>query len=147
MKPISYDESMSSQALGAVMPSLAPDSGAARGELQGETQSVPSPGYSPQTQAIIAERDTFAANAAATKAELGETQQQLLYWRTIALRNWADALADAEAQPSKVEELTKQVEDLQRALAEIQGTVSWRVTTPLRSARTVAGMAKRRVVG
>lgn len=56
---------------------------------------------------------------------------ELVRWRTAALTRWSEAVA-AEA-PSSVDEA--ELVHLRREISNLYGTVSWRVTTPLRLAR------------
>lgn len=90
--------------------------------------------------AELAARDA-ALNAATSRAEaeLAQVTEQLLSWRARALASWAQAMV-AEASPSAASsaELTAARNEIHRLLTHIhimQGTVSWRVTAPLRAVR------------
>ncbi|WP_426592769.1 FkbM family methyltransferase [Cellulomonas sp. McL0617] len=59
-----------------------------------------------------------------------------VHWRTLALTAWADAVAASDPRPDA--RLEEQTEHLRAQMAALQGTVSWRVTRPLRGVRRVA---------
>lgn len=83
--------------------------------------------------AELAERD------ATFDAELAQASEQLLFWRARALTLWADAMvADASRSAASSAELTAANKEIHRLLTHIQvmeGTVSWRITAPLRAVR------------
>lgn len=79
------------------------------------------------------------ARDAAFDAELAHLTDQLLFWRARALTSWAEAMV-AEASPSAAPsaELAAARDEIHRLLTHIhvmEGTVSWRVTAPLRAVR------------
>lgn len=59
---------------------------------------------------------------------------ELVRWRTAALTRWADAVA-TEPDRSSVDQA--ELDHLRREITNLYGTLSWRVTAPLRLARRV----------
>lgn len=88
----------------------------------------------------IAARDA-AIDAAKSRAgaELEQTIEQLLWWRARALASWAQAMvADGSSSAASSAELSEARDEINRLLTHIhvmEGTVSWRVTAPLRAVR------------
>ena len=73
--------------------------------------------------------------------EVLDLRAQTAHWRTVALTHWAEAAADsAGLGPRDTEEL----DQLRSQLVEIQQTLSWRVTRPLRGVRRVIDRVRRR---
>jgi len=113
--------------------------------------------------ALIAERDKLAALVPALKAENSKliaqdrliaerdaAEQQLLYWRARYLQNWGERVegtAAPRANPAIAAEnarlrqeearLMARETELLKEIEALRHTVSWRVTKPLRSVRTV----------
>lgn len=65
--------------------------------------------------------------------ELQELRDQVAHWRTIALTQWADALAGALARSGRGSQ--PEAEHLHRELEAMRQTLSWRITRPLRAVR------------
>jgi len=65
---------------------------------------------------------------------------QVVHWRTIALTQWADALAEALERSRGGDE----AERLRRELEAMRQTLSWRITWPLRFVRLMAGRVRSR---
>lgn len=83
-----------------------------------------------------------ALDAEAERARLDDAREALLrqsvHWRTIALTQWADALARSRGVVPQATD-----DGAARELEAMRRTLSWRVTRPLRLARRVAGRVKR----
>lgn len=69
-----------------------------------------------------------------TELDRDAALEQVVHWRTVALTQWADAIAAAAGRGQGGDE----AEQLRREILAIQQTLSWRVTKPLRSARLMA---------
>jgi FkbM family methyltransferase len=61
------------------------------------------------------------------------------HWRTTALSHWADAISRDSQQQADLRRLRAQVKKLRIELKAVRQSTSWRVTRPLRSARTALG--------
>jgi hypothetical protein len=68
-------------------------------------------------------------------SELAEANRQLLYWRSASIRSWGNAMVDHGDE----------VEALREVISVMRGTISWRVTAPLRKVRNMQRAAARRV--
>lgn len=86
------------------------------------------------------ERDRLAADLQAAQDDsarwqhrLALTVQETVRWRTAALQRWNDAVGQASATHASSEVVRVRAE-----LDAIRQTVSWRVTRPLRTARSLA---------
>jgi hypothetical protein len=75
-----------------------------------------------------------------TEQDRDAASTQVVHWRTIALTQWADALAEALERSRGGDE----AERLRRELEAIQHTLSWRITGPLRSVRLMLGRIRSR---
>lgn len=67
--------------------------------------------------------------------EVVDLRAQVVHWRTLALTQWADALAEASGRSSGGDGETEQ---LRQEIQALQQTLSWRITAPLRRAKLVA---------
>ncbi len=70
-----------------------------------------------------------------TRSDLGSTQQELIRWRGKVLARWAEAAAGSgggavEGRPNH------EVIHLRQELAATRGTLSWRITAPLRAVQS-----------
>jgi FkbM family methyltransferase len=81
--------------------------------------------------------------------ERQELLEQTGHWRTVALTHWADTVSQGVGmsrntdQDSELTQARKQLVALQSTIAAIQGTVSWRLTRPLRGVRRVIDRVRR----
>ncbi|MGW6131530.1 hypothetical protein ACWFNE_16030 [Cellulomonas sp. NPDC055163] len=80
-------------------------------------------------------QDALAARLAALEAQHDEALRQLVRWRARALDSWSTA-ASEHGGPDQ--------DSLRRELEALRSTLSWRVTRPLRAARTVAARLRGR---
>lgn len=91
------------------------------------------------TEELEARDAAFDAAKAEGEAEIAQTIEQLLFWRARALTTWADAMvADDSPSAASSAELISARNEIHRLLTHIhvmEGTVSWRVTAPLRAVR------------
>lgn len=67
--------------------------------------------------------------------EVADLRAQVVHWRTLALTQWADALAEASGRSSGGD---GEAEQLRQEIQALQQTLSWRITAPLRRAKLVA---------
>lgn len=84
---------------------------------------------------FTAELDAVKSQA---EAELAQTTEQLLFWRARAISTWAEAMGGEASSVASSAELTAARNEIHRLLTHIhvmEGTVSWRVTAPLRAVR------------
>jgi hypothetical protein len=92
-----------------------------------------------QAETELTTRKALDAAKTRAEAELARTTEQLLSWRARALASWAHAMvADASPSPASSAELAAARDEIHRLLTHIhvmEGTVSWRVTAPLRAVR------------
>jgi FkbM family methyltransferase len=79
--------------------------------------------------------DQLAAAKAQHSDQLAAANRQALYWRSVAIRSWGNAMVDHASE----------VAALRKAISVMRGTVSWRVTGPLRKVRKVQRALARRV--
>lgn len=70
-------------------------------------------------------------------ADLADTTRQLLFWRARALQAWAAPVAGAGSTPlaGELAAANAEISRLLEHIAVMEGTVSWRVTAPLRVVR------------
>jgi FkbM family methyltransferase len=92
--------------------------------------------------------DRYQSLAHATALETAnELLHQATYWRTTALRGWGDALGgqlDQLRRSQAEERLEARVRHLEDELAAMHRTLSWRVTRPLRTIRTLPDIVRPR---
>jgi FkbM family methyltransferase len=74
--------------------------------------------------------------------ELQELRAQVVHWRTLALTQWADALAEASGRARAGG--GAEADQLRGELEAIQQTLSWRITRPLRMAKSAVSRVRRR---
>lgn len=67
---------------------------------------------------------------------------QLTHWRVLALTRWADAVGSGAASTSEASDL--EAKHLRSEIEAMHRTLSWRVTRPLRTVRTVTAAVRRR---
>jgi FkbM family methyltransferase len=72
-------------------------------------------------------------------AQIIELNALVTHWRTTALARWADAVSTDARQQAELRRLRAQVKKLRGELKQVRASTSWRVTRPLRSARTIIG--------
>jgi FkbM family methyltransferase len=93
--------------------------------------------YQTQAQATaLRERQEEAESRETALRERQELLRQTLHWRTIALTSWADTVSqgvDVSRNAGRDAELAQ----VRGELTSVLGTVSWRVTRPLRGVRRV----------
>lgn len=77
----------------------------------------------------------------AAQHELAKVRTQAVHWRTVALTQWADALAEASGRSRGG---GTEAEHLRRELDAIQQTLSWRITRPLRITRSIVSRVRSR---
>ena len=68
--------------------------------------------------------------------------KQTEHWRTIALTHWADAVSHAVVLPRDAGH-SAELDDARKELVAIRGTLSWRITRPLRGVRRLIDRARR----
>lgn len=73
--------------------------------------------------------------------DLAEVRAQVVHWRAIALTAWADALEEAYGRSARGD---AEAEQLRQELDAIQRTLSWRVTRPLRSVKSMVARVRQR---
>ncbi|MCU1431586.1 MAG: FkbM family methyltransferase [Actinotalea sp.] len=87
--------------------------------------------------------DNYVAKPHAdAQEERQELRVQVAHWRTIALTQWADAVVGAVGR-APIASSDAEAEHLRHEIQAIQGTLSWRVTRPLRGLRRVAAAVRR----
>jgi FkbM family methyltransferase len=74
------------------------------------------------------------AEVTRVRESLQQATEDVVRWRAAALIRWTDAVAD-NGQPGQ----SAEVENLRRELVAMRGTVSWRLTKPLRMVRKRVG--------
>ncbi|MBB2922895.1 hypothetical protein [Cellulomonas cellasea] len=117
-------------------PPLAAEAGAtpdAATDVVAAADAVAAPVTEPAGDA--AAPDALAARLAALETQHDEALRQLVRWRARALDSWS-AAASEHAGPDQ--------DSLRRELEAMRGTLSWRVTRPLRAARTVGARLRGR---
>ncbi|WP_214468391.1 FkbM family methyltransferase [Microbacterium flavescens] len=90
--------------------------------------------------AELAARDAeLEAVKSQAESDLAQATEQLLSWRARSLVSWAEAMvADGSSPVTSSAELSAARDEIHRLLTHIQvmeGTVSWRITAPLRAVR------------
>lgn len=75
-------------------------------------------------------------------ARVERLEADLVRWRTLALTSWADALADVRYTEDGLDR-SDEAARLRTELHRMQTTLSWRITRPLRGARTVLARVRR----
>lgn len=92
-----------------------------------------------RTYELAARDAAIDAVKSRARAELEQTTEQLLWWRARALASWAQTMvAEGSSSTASSAELTEARDEINRLLTHIhvmEGTVSWRVTAPLRAVR------------
>lgn len=84
-----------------------------------------------------------ADSRAAAVREARELVQQTAHWRTIALTGWADAVNHAPGTPRGAG-VDAELDRTRAQIVAMQGTLSWRITRPLRGVRRVINLVRGR---
>jgi FkbM family methyltransferase len=95
----------------------------------------------------LRERQELLEQAADCRATVSRDRRELLqqtaHWRTIALTGWADAVNQAPGTPRGAG-VDAELDRARAQVVAMQGTLSWRITRPLRGVRRVIDMARGR---
>ena len=100
-------------------------------------------------------------DAAAVTADIALLRQQVMHWRRQALRSWASAVSLAELQErldhkegeyqrlgtdhhNYVVASQQEIARLQQELADIRASLSWRMTSPVRTVSTATAKLAQR---